>query len=138
MKGKIPLQFLKATKEEKCLIFKQNVMQIIEQLKIKRNKCKNTTIFFKEFSKLTIDNADERLREIDSLINKQKFDEAVIKYIYFKCIKLEIRCQIKYNKKKRENKLKLRIFFNLKSGTDESRVYFLFNKQIKNEKIFLD
>ncbi|RNA21396.1 GPI ethanolamine phosphate transferase 1 isoform X1 [Brachionus plicatilis] len=76
--GKLPLEILNSNLEIKSLALKQNALQIIEQLKIKYDHCKKTAIFFKEFGDLKLDDVLNNLKSIDSYIQNENYNRAVI------------------------------------------------------------
>ncbi len=78
--GKIPLSVLHLENEaDQAVIFKHNVLQIVEQVKVKCKGLKANTMFFKEYSQLTMVKIDMLLASIDKHIYDGHFDEAVRK-----------------------------------------------------------
>jgi phosphatidylinositol glycan class N len=76
--GKLPLSVLNFPDNiDKAIAFKHNVLQIVEQVKIKYETLKANTFFFKEYSNLKMSSIVAFLNSIDEHISSGFYDMAI-------------------------------------------------------------
>ncbi|THD23879.1 Gpi ethanolamine phosphate transferase 1 [Fasciola hepatica] len=78
--GRVPLEFLALNDSDHAHLVRSNCIQILNQLKEKRNEKKKRPWFFREYELLTAADVEKRVTSAEALLTQGRFTDAIVQF----------------------------------------------------------